>query len=149
MLKVFKIHPYYQFESFLERSLESTHLSKAKRFLYSWVTFQENTKFKGKKKKPHVGCIHWDRKGGSLPHFGERESGICVVKLDASVLEFGLDLGLGQGQKNTRLSIIILGLRPTWQCCSHAFRDTNSLRWTMQIVECSLLHRRAQGRVSS
>ena len=35
------------------------------------------------------------------------------VKLDASVLEFGLDLGLGQGQNNTRLIIIILGLRPT------------------------------------
>ena len=34
-------------------------------------------------------------------------------------------------------------------CCSHTFRETNSLRRTMQIVECSLLHRRAQGRVSS
>ena len=34
-------------------------------------------------------------------------------------------------------------------CYSHAFRETNSLRRTMQIVECSLLHRRAQGRVSS
>ena len=34
-------------------------------------------------------------------------------------------------------------------CCSHAFWETNSLRRTMQIVECSLLHRRAQGRVSS
>ena len=30
-------------------------------------------------------------------------------------------------------------------CCSHAFQETNSLRRTMQIVECSLLHRRAQG----
>ena len=35
------------------------------------------------------------------------------------------------------------------QCCSHVFRETNSLRRTMQIVECSLLHLRAQGRVSS
>ena len=25
-------------------------------------------------------------------------------------------------------------------CCSHAFRETNSLRRTVQIVECSLLH---------
>ena len=33
------------------------------------------------------------------------------------------------------------------KCCSHTFRETNSLRRTMQIVECSLLHRRAQGRV--
>ena len=33
--------------------------------------------------------------------------------------------------------------------CSHAFQETNSLRRTMQIVEGSLLHRRAQGRVSS
>ena len=77
-----------------------------------------NQKVQGeKKKKPttHMGSFHWDRKGDSLPHFGERESGICVVKLDASVLEFGLDLGLGQGQNNTRLGIIILGLRPTWQ----------------------------------
>ena len=32
---------------------------------------------------------------------------------------------------------------------SHAFRETNSLRRTIQIVECSLLHRWAQGRVSS
>ena len=36
-----------------------------------------------------------------------------------------------------------------WLCCSHAFRETNSLRRTMQIAECSLLHWRAQGRVSS
>ena len=36
-----------------------------------------------------------------------------------------------------------------WGSCSHAFRETNSLRRTMQIVECSLLHWRAQGRVSS
>ena len=34
-------------------------------------------------------------------------------------------------------------------CCSHTFRETNSLRRAMQIVECSLLQRRAQGRVSS
>ena len=34
-------------------------------------------------------------------------------------------------------------------CCSHAFRETDSLRRTMQIVKCSLLRRRAQGRVSS
>ncbi|XP_055398006.1 general transcription factor IIF subunit 2 isoform X2 [Bubalus kerabau] len=30
-------------------------------------------------------------------------------------------------------------------CCSHAFRETNSLRRTVQIVECSLLHRQARG----
>ena len=35
------------------------------------------------------------------------------------------------------------------ECCSHVFQETNSLRRTMQIVECSLLHWRAQGRVSS
>ena len=34
-------------------------------------------------------------------------------------------------------------------CYSHASRETNSLRRTMQRVECSLLHQRAQGRVSS
>ena len=34
-------------------------------------------------------------------------------------------------------------------CYSHAFRETNSLRRTVQMMECSLLHRRAQGRVSS
>ena len=37
----------------------------------------------------------------------------------------------------------------SWYCCSHAFWETNSLRRTMQIVECSLLYQRAQGRVSS
>ena len=35
------------------------------------------------------------------------------------------------------------------ECCSQAFRETNSLRRTMLIVECSLLHRRPHGRVSS
>ena len=35
------------------------------------------------------------------------------------------------------------------RCYSHAFRETDSLRRTMQIVKCSLLCRRAQGRVSS
>ena len=35
-----------------------------------------------------------------------------------------------------------------YPCCSHAFRETNSLR-TMQIVECSSLHRWIQGRVPS
>ena len=34
-------------------------------------------------------------------------------------------------------------------CYSHAFRERDSLRRTMQIVECSLLRRRAHGRVSS
>ena len=34
-------------------------------------------------------------------------------------------------------------------CCSSKFQETNSLRRTMQIVECRLLHRQAQGRVSS
>ena len=27
------------------------------------------------------------------------------------------------------------------KCCSHALREANSLRRTMQMVECSLLHR--------
>ena len=36
-----------------------------------------------------------------------------------------------------------------WKCCSHVFREINSLRRTVQIVECSLLQRWAQGRVSS
>ena len=35
------------------------------------------------------------------------------------------------------------------QCCSHTFGETHSLGRIMQIVECSLLHRWAQGRVSS
>ena len=35
------------------------------------------------------------------------------------------------------------------QCCSHTFRKTNSLRRTMQTMECSLLHQRAQRRASS
>ena len=55
------------------------------------------------------------------------------------------------------LSVKILSFLPVWGlecsspfwwplwCCSHAFWETNSLRRTMQIVECSLLHRRAQG----
>ena len=34
-------------------------------------------------------------------------------------------------------------------CCSHALQEANSLRRTTQIVECNLLHRPAQGRVSS
>ena len=38
---------------------------------------------------------------------------------------------------------------PGFAHCSHVFWETNSLRRTMQIVEGSLLHRRAQGRVSS
>ena len=35
------------------------------------------------------------------------------------------------------------------QTCSDMFQETNLLRRTMQIVQCSLLHQRAQGRVSS
>ena len=54
---------------------------------------------------------HWDRKGGSDIHFGERQNDVCVGKQGASVLEFRLDLGLGQGQ-NTRLSIIVIGQPP-------------------------------------
>jgi len=34
-------------------------------------------------------------------------------------------------------------------CCSQTPRETNSLRRTVQIVECSLLHQQVQGRVSS
>ena len=44
---------------------------------------------------------------------------------------------------------IRLAIQGTMFCCSHAFRETNSLRRTMQIVELSLLRQRAQGRVSS
>ena len=94
--------------------MESTDLSRAKPFLYSWVTFQQN-KVKGKKKKKtHMVAIHWDRKGGSECHFGERQNDICVGKQGASVLEFRLDLGLGQGQ-NTRLSTIVIGQPPNRQ----------------------------------
>ena len=49
----------------------------------------------------------------------------------------------------TQLSTSRLWIYFSWQCYSHAFQETNSLRRTMQIVECSLLHQRAQGRVSS
>ena len=59
-------------------------------------------------------AIHWDRKGGSELRFGERLNDIRVGKLGASVLEFRLDLGLGQGQ-NTRLSILVLGQPPNRQ----------------------------------
>ena len=41
------------------------------------------------------------------------------------------------------------GTELNWTCCSHRFREPNSLRRTMQIVGCSLLHWQAQGRVSS
>ena len=37
----------------------------------------------------------------------------------------------------------------SFNCYSHAFQETDSLRRTMQIVKCSLLRRGAQGRVSS
>ena len=59
-------------------------------------------------------AIHWDRKGGSELRFGERLNDIRVGKQGASVLEFRLDLGLGQGQ-NTRLSILVLGQPPNRQ----------------------------------
>ena len=39
--------------------------------------------------------------------------------------------------KSESHSVMFNSLRP---CCSHAFRETNSLRRGMQIVECSLLH---------
>ena len=35
------------------------------------------------------------------------------------------------------------------KCCSHVFQETDSLRRTMQTMECSLLHWWAQGRISS
>ena len=54
-----------------------------------------------------------------------------------------LSLGVHKGISN-KLDTILLS-----QCCSHAFQKTDSLRGTMQIVECSLLHQRSQGRVSS
>ena len=43
----------------------------------------------------------------------------------------------------------VLCVCPCSYCCSHEFRETNSPRRTMQIVECSLSHQWAQGRVSS
>ena len=60
--------------------------------------------------------------GTSVTHFDEKEDGVSFI------------VDVSQG---------------TTDCCIHAFWETNSLRRTMQIVECSLLHRRAQGRVSS
>ena len=51
-----------------------------------------------------------------MDHYPTLERGrICVVKQGASVLEFRLDLGLGQVQDNTRLSIIVMGQHPTRQ----------------------------------
>ena len=72
-----------------------------------------NQKVQGGKKPQPYGfySLRWKR-WFTTPLWREGEWNMCV-KLDASVLEFGLDLGLGQGQDNTRLGIIILGLRPT------------------------------------
>ena len=53
------------------------------------------------------------------------------------------------GPRQWKLHLCHLTPPPNRQCGSHAFWETNSLRRTMQIVECSLLHQRAQGRVSS
>ena len=53
----------------------------------------------------------WDWKDGSELRFGERQNDVCGGMQGASVLEFRLDLGLGQGQ-NTRLSIIVIGQPP-------------------------------------
>ena len=52
---------------------------------------------------------------------------------------------------NFLLEILVVVCLDYWKSCcySHAFQETNSLRRTMQIVECSFLHQRAQGRVSS
>ena len=61
---------------------------------------------------------HWDWKDGSELHFGDRQNDMCVGKQVASVLEFRLDLGLGQGQ-NTRLSIIVIG-QPTNRLQPHS-----------------------------
>ena len=54
---------------------------------------------------------HWDWKGGSELHFGERQNNVCVGKQGASVLEFRLDLGLAQGQ-NTGINITVIGQPP-------------------------------------
>ena len=58
---------------------------------------------------------------------------------------------LGKHMERGAWKAIVLGIArsQTWLCCSHVFRETHSLRRTMQIVECSLLHQHAQGRVSS
>ena len=48
-----------------------------------------------------------------------------------------------------RSAFLIVQLYVHSCCCSHTFCETNSLRRTMQIVEGSLLHWRAQGRVFS
>ena len=51
------------------------------------------------------------------------------------------------GDKKKKKNLILFRYKTqiNTQCCSHTFRETHSLRRTMQIVECSLLHRRAQG----
>ena len=54
-----------------------------------------------------------------------------------------LSLGVHEEIYN-KLDTILLS-----HCCSHAFQEIDSLRGSMQIVDCSLLHGRSQGRVSS
>ena len=79
---------------------------------------------------------------------------ICMIPRAVSImgftlmtkkLEYRTQLNLGEGDyPDGRDFSSVQSL-----CYSHAFWETNSLRKTMQRVECSLLHWWAQGRVSS
>ena len=79
--------------------------------------------------------IHWSRKWQSTPVFLPGESQ-------------GREPG-GLPSMGHRVGHNWRDLAAAAACCNHTFWETNSLRRTMQIVECSLLHWRAQGRVSS
>ena len=67
----------------------------------------------------------------------------------------GIPVELFQILKDDAVKVLHSTCQQIWktqqwpECYSHAFPETNSLRRTMQIVECSLLHWQAQGRVSS
>ena len=67
---------------------------------------------------------------------------LCVDSLEKTLMLGGIG---GRRRRGEQMMRRLDGIN----CCSHTFQETNSLRRTMQIVECSLLHWRAQGRVSS
>ena len=87
---------------------------------------------------------------GSLPGlcfpFGQLSFFDPITNLSQDPL---LGVHIAKTDFSTRASGCVEEDGETYHCCSHAFRETNSLRRTMQTVECNLLHRRAQGRVSS
>ena len=71
-----------------------------------------------------------------------------MVKQDASMLEFRLDLRLGQGQNNTRLSIIILGQHPTGQQSHNSFGTLlRILPLPLTCFPSASLSLQAQGRI--